>query len=260
MPDPLAPIAHLNTTSVVMLAGGADRGDYTMPAEIAEAWAEVLRLADSTPPDFGAKRSQTAFADWRNERDTAMVKVAEQAVRYVHGNAGALISQYLAPALDTQVKEFTEAVAACGRFALEPDPTMELLDQSPEVRDAYHHITLAVSVYATIRIAWRALRSIDLGPADTDPRGVHSPLAEVRNIPQLDPNWQTSITSSERFGAMDRRPVSPFPAGPPHVRLAAMIRAGAELWLPNAAEQAEAWQAIRSELQPGEVSQARVMA
>lgn len=183
----------------------AERGDYTMPDDLMDAYARYET----------AKGAQAA-------------KLAAELRLAVNGRREQLIAEHIAPSLDNLMVEIADVVTTLGVYAHTDSPPPDLLTAPENVRHAYLAFDPLVNAYRNIRAGWRALRV----PGDcVDPLGLDSPAAEIRDVNAHIPQWQASHVGRAYWpwGHGDR------------LKLAWAITNSITLWTPTAQQQSDAW-------------------
>lgn len=244
------PRIRLDETGVAALIGGARRGDYTLPAEVLDAADAYDNLEAASTPDSALtdqvageplnKQTIDQMRDnWRASRDKALNDLADRAIRHCVGNAATIIGEHIQPALTTYLADFRQNLADAGQYGTATDVPIHLLLEPEEVRKAAFWLHMAHPVYAGIRAGWTVLRQWDCNGtgSSVDPAGAGSPLAEIRNLGSLCPDWPA------------RAPLGRWPWPTPHgPRLAWLLAHKAQLWCPTSAEQGLVWDSIRHNL------------
>ncbi|NNN36063.1 hypothetical protein HLK59_38025 [Streptomyces sp. S3(2020)] len=219
------------------LVGSHRAGAHTLPQALLDDYDELLRLIEE------GKNAQGRWISPRAEN------TAEKAAIRLHrlGNYGGrdgLITDHIAPALDTYIERFTQARRTAGQYAYSPVVHTAMLLEPQDVREAIVVLLESTHYYGQIRQAWALLRGGLYGAAaantntGVDPRGALSPLGEVRNIADLEPEW----VNAGNVGA------KPWPWGdqaPIHIKLGWLIDHGAEFWAPTALEHDQLYVQLR---------------
>lgn len=261
------PITHLHDIGVVQLVEGARRGDYTMPGALLTAYAAVERLQAAQPPEWesphtgarlaaqemadaavlgddvphthvgeqSSRRASAEFvADWRDARATALQQLADRCASAITYQGAAIITEHIQPALEELMTSFAADVRTIGPHASEAAPTMSVVLEREDVREAYVRFAGIHPRYSSIREAWRILRRYDHFTT-TDPLGTESPLTECANIHELVEDWWKCANG---YGSW------PWSGNALHVQLGWLVNAGARVWTPTAQQQSEVWQAV----------------
>lgn len=195
---------HMDMDVIGVLAC-ADRGDYTMPADLMDAYTRHKTAKGAQAEKIAAEIRQTAY-----------------------GHVNQLITEHISTSLDRLMTEVAETVNTLGTYAHLDAPPPDLLAAPENVRQAYLAFDPLVNAYRNIRAGWKALRT----PGDCiDPLGLDSPAAEILDIHQHIPQWQASHVGRGYWpwGHGDR------------LKLAWAITNGITLWTPTAQQQSDAW-------------------
>lgn len=229
------------------LRGGVKAGLHTMPEGFVDALDRLDQLATLTAPRPGdhdalapldGLAAQAEEGQWYARRDRAAQMLFDRAGATLAYQDAAVIEAHLAPALTRLLDAFRADLAIIGPYQHLVAPNTQLLaEPSQELREAWIRFSEVNQRYATLRMSWAVLRRRDY--ATSDPQGADSILSEVANGPALiGPRWR----DTRAFGAASPW-VGPWPQ-PTHVRLAAILAAGGQLWMPSARQQSEAYRAV----------------
>ncbi|MCX5114377.1 hypothetical protein OOK13_39150 [Streptomyces sp. NBC_00378] len=215
-------LENLKTHGATGLIEAARRGDITLPQQMTDDYTGLEQLADE-------------HADrWGRVDDPKVNKAADELAGRIgaamaYGNATALIIEHVQPALAKFLDDLRADLKAAGRHATQAGATLDMLEEPEEVRVAILRLNVAFPKYAAIRTCWESLRR---GAGTSDPLGLVSPLAEVANLPDLVPDWQSAY-----YG----RAPWPWHSTAFHIRMGWLLANGAQVWVPTAAEQDAAW-------------------
>lgn len=238
------------------LRGAVTDDLHTMPPAWLDAYDDIQALAAQVPPaaaqvPFDAPGTVKLAADlnmtdWRNSRDQA----ADRLLRALGGacSRADIIEQHLAPVLGARLAVFAEDVKVIGPHAVKVSPDDAVVDaagNSRDFADAWLRFTATGSWYLRLRQSWAVLRRGDLGTGRPDPLGDSSILAEVRNAPEVQPDdWRNLRAGGQGEGSLGiAYPLANTWPVPVHVRLAAILRDGGQVWLPSVRQQWAVYQA-----------------
>ena len=182
-------------------------------SELPDAWTPI-------------EDARTAAARWElNQRMRTEVAVQLEAALadVVADQQTVIIEKSLQPALAALVVDASKAAE------LLPEDANDrmMLVAHDDVREAWNDATAAAKVYAVIRGAWDAL-----GVAAGDDQA-----GEFRELANQDQLWRRSENGNLHAGQQP-----PWPADEPH-RLLWLVRHGARLIVPTAAERQQLWEA-----------------
>lgn len=224
---------------------GAQQGFYTAPQEMLDTWAEFEQHVND-----GMVTRPWGRRDWANTK--AEQKAEEVAMRFrsfagIH-SYHALITENLRPAQADVVDSFTAARATAGALANVDQPDFQALSAPDDVRTAARELLDHARRYSILRNAYENLRKTEslnpIGRPDADPRGETSPLAEIRNLPALIPEWQQVGMPNP----IARLRVSwPWRGNSTHLKLGWLTDHGAELWMPTEREHDALWRQYRAD-------------
>ncbi|TMR95588.1 hypothetical protein [Nonomuraea basaltis] len=226
IPEIHTTLRHLTASRPGTLLGGATRGDYTVPAHLLDLYTEIQELA-GTPAGPGTGLSY-------NDRNRKAVELADEIGRGFAYNNAQLLADHIQPALDKLTDQAKPVVKLLGRYAHEPNPTVDLLVEADDVRHAYIQLGDIAIQYGNIRAGWRILRQPD-GQDTIDPHGLLSPLAEFKDLPDAYPDW---------WNAANQRGTWPWIGGD-RGKLAWAIANDVTLWAPSAQQQTHEWETHR---------------
>jgi hypothetical protein len=204
----------LNDMGITNLVMSARRGEFTIPDELDEAYQDF--------ETFMTTRPRQADVDAR------VGEVFRTFNRL--GGAKSFIENHLQPAFETFMTGFRADVAHLGKYVTEISVPLAMLHEPEETRDAYVRFASAYPLYGNLRAAWKDMRKRD--GHSNEPLGADSPLAEVRNLPDLVANWEACHNGRAQW---------PWGANVPHVKLAWLVNNGGQLWMPTAEEQSANW-------------------
>ncbi|MDX2675804.1 hypothetical protein [Streptomyces soliscabiei] len=230
---------NIRATRAHRLVHASRQGWFTLPQQVLDDYDQLMQLIE----DGQETRSYGA----RVWVDTKLEQQAEDiAVRL--GQFGAwgaietIVAEHLQPALDERLADFRAARRTAGRFANEPGTSLDMLTQTDAVRSAIIKLHEANVWYGALRTAWESLRTDAVGEVSSreyigDPMGKTSPLAEVRNIPGLVPEWRTAGTG---FG-----PAWPWGTGAVlHLKLGWLLDHDAVFWMPSKRQQDDEYRRV----------------
>jgi hypothetical protein len=182
----------------------ADRGDYTMPAHLLDAY----RAWQALPK--GKEREQAAAA-----------------IRRDAPHADQLIADHITPSLNALMAEVADTVTTLGSYAHTDQPPPELLTADEPVRQAWLAFDPLVTRYRNIRAGWKALRA----GGTIDPLGLDSPIAEIVDVDQHCPGWENAHAGRGfwPWGFGDR------------LKLAWAVTHHVTLWTPTRQQHDDAW-------------------
>lgn len=205
----------LHDTGITNLVGAARRGDYTIPSELAEAYGDLETFVTEKRPRYDelAARAGDVFRVFNRT-----------------GGARSIITNHLQPAFNTFLAGFRADVELLGAYVQDITVPLPMLSESDEMRAAYIRFVSSHPPYATIRAAWAAMRKMD--GHSSEPLGADSPLAEVRNMPDLVADWEACHHGRTQW---------PWGVNVHHIKLAWLVNNGGHLWLPTAEEQSANW-------------------
>lgn len=202
-------INRLNKAGVTNLVTQSRRGDFTLPADLVGAYDDLQALVAARPR-----------VDQR-DLDEACVKV----MRAFSSRHEALLVDHIRPAFTEKLAAFAADVDTLGAYAYEFQPSTNLLREPAKVQKAYLRFTESNIWYSNMRAAWRCVFRPDHDCPD--PHGTDSLFTAIANLGDILPDWQAMSTGNK-----------PWPWAWPdqRVRLAWLVRNGAELVLPTRAE------------------------
>jgi hypothetical protein len=217
-----------NRHSISSLVYAQRAGWHTLPQSVLDDYAALEDLAAqyaSSPEPGLVEQASTLTAQLRGAT--------------TGGEADALITGHIRPALEDFLADFENDIEEAGEFAAEPTAPAALQQAPSATQEAYTRLTGSALRWASIRSSWSILRGLSL-TGTRDPEGPDSLHAEVANTRALRPTWDPSSPNG--------RLASPWQHNAFHVRLKWLLEHGAQIWAPTAAEQTEAWIANNPEL------------
>jgi hypothetical protein len=219
----------LGAHGVTSLMAAAARGIHTLPDGIADNYASLLEVLDKNSDRFGW------IQGWQAEKAaTDLMQKMYAAIAF--GNADVVINEHLKPALVRYLDEFRINMQTAGEYAVSTD-IGALLSQPDDVRQAHIKLMDSHGDYAALRASWEICRKRNAGgmngTSTIDPMDLASPLAEVRNLPDLVSDWQLAYHARKPW---------PWNGTAHHIRLVWLLNHGADVWLPTGLEQNETWQ------------------
>ncbi|GGV34356.1 hypothetical protein GCM10010293_36810 [Streptomyces griseoflavus] len=229
---------NFKATRTHRLVHGARAGHYTMPAEMLAGYDQLQQLLEEGKETTNWGRTQWA--------DTAKEREAEALARHLSGMASnyaapRLITEHLQPALAERLDRFRTVRQVAGKYAHSNGASLDMLAEPDDVRAAILELHTATQWYGSLRDAWSELRGdveyVYNRDRITDPLGKQSPLAEVRNIAVVAPNWRELAHIA---GA-----VWPWGSDVTHLKLGWLLDHGAEVWLPTEDQQTAEYQRLR---------------
>jgi hypothetical protein len=215
------------------------QGWHDAPQQMLDDHAELQQLMEDGKAVVagGARR----WADKKIEQQAELLAVKMGAYQ----SYGDLLTDYLQPAFTKLLRQFATDRQTAGRYAMDDSPSLPMLEEPDDVRAAIVRVHGIIAPYFALRHTWENLRgtpeqengghSAPIG----DPNGVRSPLAEVRNIDQITPDWKIAGTYNG--------PNWSWPSNVAHVKLGWLLDNGGHLWLPTKAEQDTVWQQIHQQ-------------
>ena len=230
---------ELHNTIAHRLVHRSRDGIHTIPQELTDDYEEFEQLVKD-----GKEITSGGYLQWRSrahEQDAeTMAKKLTQLANY--GGRPGIIADHLQPALADFVDRFRALWAKAGTYASQPTITADMLAAPDDVRAAIVELQTGLN-YTQLRGAYQDLRGGSTNPRNVDaskqdPRGCGSLLAEVRNIADLFPEWET---------------VSQVGGYPPpwgsscmtHTRLGWILEHGGELWMPTEEQHTTLYLALR---------------
>ncbi|XKK63922.1 hypothetical protein HFP71_16885 [Streptomyces sp. ARC32] len=227
---------NFKTTIAHHLVHGARAGHYTMPEEMLTGYDQLQQLLTDGRRTTSWGRKEWASTDLEREAEDLARHVSGMAHRY---NAHKLIAEHLEPSLTARLDRFRTVRQTAGRHATAATPSLDMLAEPDDVRAAILELHTATQWYGGLRSAWSRLRG-DSEPESgrgSDPMGKQSPLAEVRNINVVVPNWRQLAHIA---GA-----TWPWGSGWIHLKLGWLLDHGAEVWLPTEDQQDAEYRLLR---------------
>lgn len=221
-------LEQLKNDGIHGLVTGARDGVHTLPDEVLRDYAEVEAITAQHADPRGR------IAD-RDAARTLERLAARLGSAFAWGNGARIIHEHLAPALDTLLDGFADTRAKAAGYAHQPAPTLDMLDAPDTARTAYIRLHETYPKYGRLRASWLTLHR---GEVD-DPLGARSPLAEIKNIRDVVPDWHA---------AYHFRTPWPWPCETFHIRLGWLLDHGAHIWLPTPAQHNDAWRQHHSAL------------
>lgn len=220
----MALLRQLRDMGIANLVACAQRGDYTMPDELVDAYTKAYDENDTTP-------------DLRNAREVTRL-VAETVRIFNSFGRERLILDHIQPSMTELIEGVRKDVELLGRYTEELTVPIGLLSEPEELREAYIRFANFYPRFHGIRSAWAILR----GRVAGDPYGNHHmdtghPLAEIKNLPDIVANWEECHSGAIKFHG---RAAYPWPASPPQ-RMAWILNHGGIIWCPTAPEQRDNW-------------------
>ncbi|MEU8528516.1 hypothetical protein AB0C77_23455 [Streptomyces sp. NPDC048629] len=217
-------LEELKTNGISHLVEAARRGDHTLPQQMLDDYTAIEALAAEHTDRFGKVTDQAVLkqADTLTERLLAAK---------AWGNAAVLLVDHVQPAMDAFLAQLTADLKTAGRHADQPGVTVDMLDESDDVRAAIVRLHGALVPYGHLRASWEILRRVPTG-ALHDQLGLRSPLAEVGNLPAIVPDWDAAFHGRKPW---------PWPSAVFHVRMKWLLSHGAVVWVPTEAEHEDAW-------------------
>lgn len=219
------------------LVHAARNGVHTIPQALADDYDELLQLIKD-----GHETVSGGYLRWANRAAEQKAEAAAARLNRIsnYGGVNGLIAEHIQPALAEYIAHFRTDWRTAGAHAARHGATIDMLSEPDDVRAAIVRLHEAPVRYGSLRNAYTDLRG-GLGvmqgdPNGGDPRGVGSILAEVRNINDLVPDWQTA-------GHLGHSPW-PWASHAVHVRLGWFVDNGAEFWAPTALEHNERYREI----------------
>lgn len=216
------------------LVHGARAGHYTMPAEMLAGYDQLQQLLTDGKRTTSWGRKEWASKDLEREAEDLALRLSRMATT-------ALITEHLQPALAARLDRFRTVRHAAGKYAHSNGPSLDMLTEPDDVRAAILELHTATQWYGALRTAWSDLRRdpeyVYNRDRITDPLGKRSPLAEVRNIAVVVPNWRELAHIA---GA-----VWPWGADVLHLKLGWLLDHGAEVWLPTEDQQNAEYRRLR---------------
>ncbi len=249
-------MSRMESTVLKSLIEAADAGGYTIPEELADAYARYLTLAGYEVPttpaatlddlaarlaregvdadplqlarEYHAAESQRAYeTNARALVRQAVERAADAATSIGARDADLIITERLRPALEEVYDQAREVAASLAGYGLD---THALITAPGKVRDAYGRLPHLVSRRSAIFRARRWANSLAYHQPQHDVSGLYG---EFRTPLALSPGWS---------------PPSPIPGIPaptdPTERLLWCVGPEgtvAHPWLPTVAEQDAAW-------------------
>ncbi|QDN87402.1 hypothetical protein [Streptomyces sp. RLB3-6] len=219
----------LGKHGITTLMDAAARGIHTLPDSIADDYAKLQEVLDENSDRFGNLQG------WQAEKAAAdLMQKIYSAVAF--GLADRVIIDHLRPALVRYLDEFRANVQAAGKHAVSID-IGALLSQPDDVRQAHIRLLDSYQDYHALRASWEICRKRNAaginGATCIDPDDIRSPLAEVRNLPDLVADWQLAFHGRKPW---------PWSGSAHHVRLVWLLNNGADVWMPTGQEQDQNWQ------------------
>lgn len=215
----------LDQCGITMLIAAANRNITTLPDGLTQAVTDLNDLAEQHADRYDH------IPDMRAQR-AVQQQLTRTCQMTVYAKADAIITDHLRPALAQLLTDFRADLKTASQYADRTDPAVEIVNETDDVRHAYLRLQSAGHAYGTLRTLWAAMSERQTHKT-IDPQGVHSPLGEVANLPDLVPEWQRA--------AAGRAPW-PWYGTAFHVRMAWLLNHDAHVWLPTGLEQSQAWQ------------------
>lgn len=234
---------NIRTTHAHAIVTGARRSAHGAPQALLDDYAELEQLiAEGKEIVSGGSRR---WISRRHEQDAEEVALKLSRIS-TYGGLPAFITDYLQPALATFLDRFRDDLTTAHHFARQAQPSIDMLTEPDDVRAAIVRIHGAVQSYGELRRTWAVMYGEARSEPGRDPRGADSPLAEVRNLPDLVPHWQTAGSHGGRFGGTEW----PWGSGAPlHIKLAWLLDHGADIWMPTVRQHAELWHRLTDQRQ-----------
>lgn len=225
---------QLDDSGTTALVAHARQGHHTLPQPLLDDYAAVEDFLAQHTTDRGGLTLNAA--GMRHADELAHKAMAHTA----WGNSVTLITDHLQPALDKLLDQVRADRKAAAAYAMHPAPTLDMLQQNDDVRAAIVRLHSLMVPYGALRTSWEICRRRITTQVTRDPQDVHSPLAEVANIPDLFTNWES---------ANHARTPWPWPSTTLHVKLGWLLDNGGKIWLPTPDQQTEAYNRYHPEPQ-----------
>lgn len=233
---------HIKETRTYRFIHSSLQGWHTAPQAMLDDYNELEQLIDD-----GQETRNWGKREWANKKLEQQAEDVAVRLTRLFGY-GDLVTEHLQPALDNLVRQFRQDREAAGRYAMQEAVHLDMLDQPDDVRAAIVRLFGILQPYGALRTTWADFRGTpddenngNYGPPAGDPFGVRSPLAEVRNIDQLVPNWKTA---GQHGGTS-----WPWPSEAMHVRLGWILDHDGQIWLPTKREQDTVWNQLHQQPQ-----------
>lgn len=217
---------QLNDSGTTALVGHTRSGHHDLPQAMLDDYAAVEEYLAQHTTDRGSLDLNAAGL--RHAQDLAHKAMAHTA----WNNGSTIITDYLQPALDKLLAQVKADRKTAATWAMQSAASIDMLDQSDDVRAAIVRLHSLIVPYGALRTSWEVCRRRITTETTRDPLDVHSPLAEVANIPDLFTNWES---------ASHARTPWPWPSNALHVKLGWLLDNGGKIWVPTPAQQTEAY-------------------
>lgn len=214
----------LDRGGITCLVDNTKRGIHTMPDGFTATYDDVWACIEDNSDRYGEVQG------WKAEKAVAELCARLSATIY-GGNGQAVITDHLQPALARIITGMKKDFITAGRYVSYTGSAADLLNEEAPVREAYTRLMDSHGVYHGLRSSWTAIRTND-GYELFDQLGITSPLAEVRNLPEVFEDWKRASAGRAPW---------PWLGTAHHVRMHWLLTNGAEVWCPTGAQQQDNW-------------------